>query len=89
VGDQDVRAVARRDVPAPAKPGELRWVVMDEDGDRWVDGPDPVRAPTAEKLVTPLSRTYIPSSVKDNPFYVKSGYQKQLDALPDADPQAC
>jgi hypothetical protein len=70
--------------PQPAKPGELRWVVTDDDGDRWVDGPDPVMAHIdgTEKLVTPLSRTYIPSSVKDNPFYVKSGYQKQLDALP-------
>jgi hypothetical protein len=70
--------------PRPAKPGELRWVVTDDDGDRWVDGPDPVMAHIdgTEKLVTPLSRTYIPSSVKDNPFYVKSGYQKQLDALP-------
>jgi hypothetical protein len=28
----------------PAKPGELRWVVSDEEGkDEWVNGPDDVR----------------------------------------------
>jgi hypothetical protein len=71
--------------PNPARPGELRWVVTDEDGDRWVDGPAPVMVLKGgvEKLVQPMSRTYIPSSVNDNPFYVKSGYQKQLDALPE------
>jgi hypothetical protein len=70
--------------PNPAQPGELRWVVSDDDGDRWVDGPQPVlvRQDGREKVVAPMSRTYIPSSVSDNPFYVRSGYQKQLDALP-------
>lgn len=72
--------------PNPAKPGELRWVVSDDDGDRWVEGSAPVLAliDGHQKLVTPMSRTYIPSSVRDNPAYVKSGYQKQLDALPAA-----
>lgn len=70
--------------PQPAKPGELRWVVTEDDGDRWVDGPAPVMATVSgkPKLVTPMSRTYIPSSVKDNPFYLRSGYEKTLDALP-------
>lgn len=72
--------------PKPAEPGELRWVVTDEDGDRWVDGPTPIMMTIdgREKLVTPTSRTYIPSSVRDNPYLVKSGYEKTLDALPDA-----
>jgi hypothetical protein len=31
--------------PNPAKPGELRWVVQDDDrGDVWVDGPGPSRS---------------------------------------------
>jgi hypothetical protein len=70
--------------PRPAKAGELRWVVSDDDGDRWVDGPRPVEVTQdgQRKVVTPTSRTYIASSVGDNPFYVRSGYQKQLDALP-------
>lgn len=70
--------------PNPAAPGELRWVVSDDDGDRWVDGPEPTMAIVGgvEKMVEPMSRTYIPSSVSDNPFYVASNYQRTLDALP-------
>lgn len=70
--------------PNPAKPGELRWVVSDDDGkDRWVDGPGEYEVMVAgsPKLVKAMSRTYIPSSVKDNPYYVASGYEKQLDAM--------
>lgn len=70
--------------PNPAVPGELRWVVVDDDGDRWVDGPAEVMAKIegVDTLVQPISRTYIPSSVRDNPFLMRSGYQKQLHALP-------
>jgi hypothetical protein len=72
--------------PNPAKPGELRWVVSDDDGnDRWVEGPgeyEVVVAGTA-KMVRAMSRTYIPASVKDNPYYVASGYEAQLDAMPE------
>lgn len=74
--------------PFPAKPGELRWVISDADGkDLWVDGPHDARMilqPSGiEKLMTPTSRTYIPASVKDNPYYMASGYDKQLDAMPE------
>ncbi len=69
--------------PNPAKPGELRWVISDEDGkDEWVDGPDDTRAVNG-KTIRPTSRTYIPASVKDNPYYVASGYEQQLDAMPE------
>lgn len=70
----------------PAKPGELRWVVSDDDGkDRWVDGPGEYEVIVAgkPKMVEATSRTYIPASVKDNPYYVASGYEKQLDAMPE------
>jgi len=68
--------------PQPAKPGELRWVISDEEGnDRWVAGPDPVEM--NGRLVKPKSRTYIPASVKDNPYYVNSDYQRELDAMPE------
>jgi len=70
----------------PAKAGELRWVVSDEDGnDRWVDGPGEYEVVVAgePKMVKALSRTYIPASVKDNPYYVASGYEKTLDSLPE------
>lgn len=69
--------------PKPAKPGELRWVISDEEGkDEWVDGPDDVREING-KMVRPTSRTFIPASVKDNPYYVDSDYERQLDALPE------
>lgn len=72
--------------PYPAKPGELRWVVSDNDGnDKWVDGPGDYEVLVAgkPKMVKAKSRTYIPSSVKDNPYYVASGYEKELDAMPE------
>ncbi len=69
--------------PNPAKHGELRWVISDEDGkDLWVDGPDDYRE-IKGKIIKPTSRTYIPASVKDNPYYVASGYEQQLDAMPE------
>jgi hypothetical protein len=72
--------------PNPAKPGELRWVISDDDGnDRWVEGPGQYEVMVAGKLkmVQATSRSYIPASVKDNPFYVASGYESQLDAMPE------
>jgi hypothetical protein len=66
--------------PYPAKPGELRWVVTDEDGkDRWVDGPQAVQI--GGKMMTPLSRSFIPSSVEDNPYYAAGSYRSKLDAM--------
>jgi hypothetical protein len=66
----------------PAKPGELRWAVTDEDGNmRWVDGPEPVGI--GGKLMQPKSYTYIPASVRDNPYYVNSNYERELDAMPE------
>lgn len=68
--------------PNPAKPGELRWVISDIDGkDQWVDGPEPVLV--GEKLMKPVSRTYIPSKVSDNPYYAATDYERQLDAMPE------
>ena len=64
----------------PAKPGELRWFVTDERGqDKEVPGPDPVEV--EGKLVTPLSRTFIPAALKDNPFLSRGDYAAKLDAM--------
>jgi len=69
--------------PYPAKPGELRWVVSDEDGnDLWVEGPNDTRV-IKGKTVRPTSRTYIPSKVSDNPYYAATDYERQLDAMPE------
>jgi hypothetical protein len=70
--------------PKPAKPGELRWVVSDDDGnDLWVDGPEDGRVNAKGKLIRPTSRTYIPAKVSDNPYYAASDYERQLDAMPE------
>jgi len=69
----------------PAKHGELRWVISDDDGDDlWVAGPDDAREVMVGgrmKLVQPTSRTYIPSKVSDNPFYAATDYERQLDSM--------
>lgn len=68
--------------PNPAAPGELRWVISDLEGkDEWVDGPEPVMREGKE--YRPTSRTYIPSSVDDNPEYADSDYKRQLEAMPE------
>lgn len=68
--------------PNPAEPGELRWVVVDEDdNDHWVEGPGTYDL-GGGVIREAESRTYIPSSLKDNPAYDVKEYQKRLDALP-------
>ena len=71
--------------PYPAKHGELRWVVTDQYGkDVWVDGPNDSRVVEIagqKKLVQPTSRSFIFSSVSDNPFYAAGSYRAKLDAM--------
>lgn len=63
------------------KPGELRWFAVIDGEDREVDGPAPIHHKA--EIILPRSRTFIPSSVFDNPFYVRSGYVAQLQSLPE------
>lgn len=70
--------------PNPAKPKELRWFVTAPDGaDLEVDGPEPVQLPGADKPAIPMSRTFIPAALKDNPYLINTGYQANLDGLPE------
>jgi hypothetical protein len=67
----------------PAKPGELRWVITDEAGkDLWVNGPDDTRVIDG-RLMKPMSRTYIPGVLADNPYLMRTNYQSTLDAMPE------
>lgn len=82
--------------PNPAAPGELRYFATingkDEevpdkrafvlvDGERVYDfNPDNFR-PT--QIIKPLSRTFIPASVEDNPYYLASGYMAVLQSMPE------
>lgn len=71
--------------PHPAKPGELRWfITVTENGqpkDLEVPGPMPVELDG--HLLRPQSRTFIPAALRDNPFLINTGYQAQLDSLPE------
>jgi hypothetical protein len=67
--------------PHPAKPGELRWYTT-------VDGKDveqPNGAPVRINgvMVKPMSRTFIPSKVQDNPFLMGTNYEAVLQSLPE------
>jgi hypothetical protein len=68
--------------PKPAEPGVLRWFVTAPDGaDLEVEGPTPVQL-GGMKLI-PMSRTFIPAELSDNPFLVNTDYQAKLDGLPE------
>ena len=68
--------------PNPAKHGELRWYITAPDGeDLEVDGPEPKEIDG--KTFRPMSRTFIPAALKDNPFLVRTDYQSKLDSLPE------
>lgn len=68
--------------PNPAKPGELRWYVRDEnDLDIEVDGKGPHLIGGREVFAT--SRTFIPAGLQDNPDLADDGnYARLLDKMP-------
>lgn len=85
--------------PNPAMPGELRWFTtidgkdkelpVDRRGARFVlvdDQPvydfDPADY-TPEEIIEPESRTFIPARLTDNPIYMRTGYMRKLQALPE------
>ncbi len=67
--------------PNPALPGELRWFATLDGEDVEVGGADPFDH--KGERIEPKSRTFIPSSVEDNPFLVRTGYRTVLQALPE------
>jgi hypothetical protein len=69
--------------PNKAKPGELRWFIVDPDGkDIEVSGPGDILEFDG-KSYRPKSRTFIPASLSDNPFLIDTGYQATLDSFPE------
>lgn len=66
--------------PNPAKPGELRWFNPSNNDE--CDEHD--RFLIAGIECGAQSRTYIPSSFTDNPYYNPEEYAKQLASLPDS-----
>jgi hypothetical protein len=67
--------------PRPAKPGELRWYAMVDGKEVEVADGAPFRH--GEDVVKPISRTFIPSRVRDNPYLMGTGYMATLQALPE------
>ena len=64
----------------PAKPGEVLWVLTNEDGTESYFNSDPGRSSTKEIA---LSRTFIPAKLADNPHLENNdpAYRAQLNTL--------
>jgi hypothetical protein len=82
--------------PNPAKPGELRWFTTLGGKDVELANAEPFVIfkgealydfdPSdfgPEKIILPKSRTFIPSRVTDNYFYVRTGYIQTLQSMPE------
>lgn len=65
----------------PAEPGEIRWFVHIDGKDIEVESSD-VYAHDG-KQYTPQSRAFFLARVEDNPVYMDTGYDKQLESLPE------
>lgn len=67
--------------PNPAKEGELRWFTTIDGEDKEVDGPGPHEV--NGEMVIARSRTFIRSSLSDNPDLARTNYASVLAALPE------
>jgi hypothetical protein len=68
--------------PRPARPGELRWYLRNEEGEEEeVTGPGPYQI--GGQTITARSRTFIPSTLRDNPDLKDTNYASRLNALPE------
>jgi hypothetical protein len=65
----------------PAEPGELRWFAMIDGKDVEVAGPEPITHKS--EVIRPLSRTFIPARLHDNPDLERTGYRAALQGLPE------
>ena len=65
----------------PAKPGEIRWFATIDGADTEVETGDQFEH--NGETITPLSRTFVPSKISDNPYLMGTGYMAQLQALPE------
>lgn len=86
----------KHNYPNPAKAGEIRYAASIHGKDIWVDRADAfvldgdtpcydfdVNEFSAEEIIQPQSRTFIPSRVTDNPYLMGTGYVNTLQALPE------
>lgn len=66
--------------PNPAESGELRFFTTLDGEDVELESGEPFLH--NGKLITPLSRTFIPAKIDDNPYLAKTNYRSVLQALP-------
>lgn len=65
-------------------PDHRPFVIHEASGERVYDfDPNEYKGARATKIITPKSRTFIPSRVTDNPFYMATGYVSTLQQLPE------
>ena len=72
--------------PNPAAPGELRWFTTLDGIEVEVDSGAPFwHTPKSgpREWVQPMSRTFIPARIEDNPFLMRTNYKANLQALPE------
>lgn len=68
--------------PRHAKPGEIRWFVAKRDlTEIEVSGPQPVKVDG--EMREPISRTFVPSVLAENPTYANGEYALVLDKMPE------
>lgn len=65
--------------PTPA--GELRWFTTIDGEDHECDSGEPFEHDGS--IIKPKSRTFIPSSVRDNPYLMGTDYEATLQAMPE------
>lgn len=71
--------------PNRAEPGEIRWAIMVDTPagltPEWVDGPDDVWLEGEAEARKPLSFTFIPAALADNPYRNTPEYRAKLNSL--------
>ena len=82
--------------PNPARQGELRWFIMDDELNMEVTGPgmydhegnqvedaEAYQRETGNRPLTAMSRTFIRSKLQNNPFLSSTDYGAKLDMMPE------
>lgn len=67
--------------PNPAEPGEIRWFARLDDKDVEVEDGTPFEHDG--EMVAPLSRTFFPARLEDNPILDATNYRATLQGMPE------
>jgi len=67
--------------PNPALPGELRWFARIDDEDVECEDGEPFEH--EGEIITPLSRTFFPARLEDNPILDSTNYRAVLQGMPE------